>query len=97
MHSVRDIRMNKLIKGGQKSLSKMNRMGTYTLTNVTAAFCYSLFARLQRLTRDSNRHGTTMAASSVELTAFNAGWHVSFVSWRGILRIEIGIEDTVTK
>lgn len=36
-----------------------------------------------------------MAASGVELAAFNGGWHVSFVSRRGILRVEVGIEDAV--
>lgn len=69
--------------------------GTYTLTNVTAAFRYSLLAGLQRLTRESNSHGTAMAASGVGLAAFYAGWHASFVSWREILRIELGIEDAV--
>lgn len=78
-------------------MGKMNRMGTYTLTNVTAAFCYSLFAGLQRLTRDSNGHGTAMAASGIELAAFDTGWHVSFVSRWGILRIEFGVEDTITR
>lgn len=71
-------------------------MSTYTLTDATAAFRYSLFAGLQRLTRERNGHGTAMAASSVNLAAFDAGRHASLVSWRKVLWIELGVEDTAT-
>lgn len=46
-------------------------MGTYTLTDATAAFHYSLSARFQRLTRERNGNGAAMAASSVELVSFS--------------------------
>jgi hypothetical protein len=56
---------------------------TYSQANAAVAFYYPLFGRLvPGLARERKGDGSAMAASSVELAAFNTGRHMSLVLGR---------------